>query len=84
MRANYPNVNPMQQMMQAFQQFQQNPAGFMRQMGVNVPTGMSNPTQIWNWMQQSGSISPQQMQQLQQAQRSASNSPIFMQYFGKR
>jgi len=88
MRSNYMGggmpQNPMGQMMQAFQQFSQNPAGFLQQMGIQVPHGMNNPTQLWDWMQKSGNINPQQLQQVQQAQQSAANSPIFMQAFGKK
>lgn len=81
MRSNYQQMNPMQNMMQAFQQFSQNPAEYFQRMGIQIPQGMNSPTQIWNWMQQSGNISPQQMSQIQQAQRSAANSPVFNQYF---
>lgn len=84
MRSNYGGMNPMNQMMQAFQQFSQNPTQFLQQMGVQVPHGMNSPTQIWDWMQKSGNINQQQLQQIQQAQQSASNSPIFMRAFGRK
>lgn len=77
-------INPMQNMMQAFQQFSQDPAKYLRQMGIQVPDGMTNPTQILNWAQESGAVTPQQMQQVQQAQQSAAQSPIFNRYFGQR
>ncbi len=84
MKSNYGGMNPMNQMMQAFQQFSQNPTHFLQQMGIQVPQGMNNPTQLWDWMQKSGNVNTQQLQQIQQAQQSAANSPIFMQAFGRK
>ena len=55
-------MNPMQ----AMQQLRSDPAGFLRQAGLNVPAGISEPQQLINHLMQSGQVSQQQYQQAMQ------------------
>lgn len=57
-----PQANPMQ----ALQQLQQNPAAMLRQKGLNIPDGMTNPQQIVQHLVQSGQVSNGRLQQVMQ------------------
>lgn len=57
-----PQTNPMQ----ALQQLQQNPAAMLRQKGLNIPDGMTNPQQIVQHLVQSGQVSNGRLQQVMQ------------------
>lgn len=54
--------NPMQMM----QQLRADPTGFLRQAGLNVPSGITDPQQIINHLMQSGQVSQQRYQQAMQ------------------
>ena len=55
-------TNPMQMM----QQLRADPAGFLRQAGLNVPAGITDPQQMINHLMQSGQVSQQRYQQAMQ------------------
>lgn len=55
-------MNPMQML----QQLQSDPGSFLRQAGLNVPNGMSNPQEIINHLLQSGQVSNGRYQQAMQ------------------
>lgn len=46
----------MQQMMQAFQQFKADPVAALKQKGINIPDGMTNPQEIAQHMINSGQM----------------------------
>lgn len=54
--------NPMQMM----QQLRADPTGFLRQAGLNVPSGITDPQQMINHLMQSGQVSQQRYQQAMQ------------------
>ena len=54
-------TNPMQMM----QQLRSNPATTLKQAGMNVPDGMTDPQQIVNHLLQSGQISNSRLQMAQ-------------------
>ncbi|MBO7669842.1 MAG: hypothetical protein J6S60_04555 [Oscillospiraceae bacterium] len=54
-------TNPMQMM----QQLRSNPAATLKQAGMNVPDGMTDPQQIVNHLLQSGQISNSRLQMAQ-------------------
>ena len=56
------NTNPMQMM----QQLRQNPAAVLKQAGLNIPDGMTNPQQIVNHLLQSGQVPQARYQQAMQ------------------
>lgn len=56
------NMNPMQMM----NQLRQNPAAVLKQAGLNIPDGMTNPQQIVNHLLQSGQVPQARYQQAMQ------------------
>lgn len=54
-------MNPMQ----AIQQIKSNPAAMLKQAGMNVPDGMTDPQQIVNHLLQSGQVTNQRLQAAQ-------------------
>lgn len=65
-------TNPMAQMAQ-FMQAMQNPAAFLRQKFPDIPAGMNDPNQIYNYLQQTRGFTDQQAQQSRQQMQSAMN-----------
>ena len=59
------NGNPQQNQQQLFQSFRSDPAGFMKDHGINVPQGvnMQDPSAILNSLMQTGQIQNQIYQQ---------------------
>ncbi len=55
-------MNPMQML----SQLRQNPVGVLKQAGLNIPAGMSNPQQILNHLLQSGQVPQARYQQAMQ------------------
>lgn len=55
-------LNPMQ----AMQQLRQNPVATLRQRGINVPDGMTDPQRIIQHLVQSGQVSSARLQQVMQ------------------
>lgn len=51
---------------QILQQLQQDPAGMLKQKGLNIPQGMTNPQQIVNHLISSGQIPNSRLQQVLQ------------------
>lgn len=51
---------------QILQQLQQDPAGMLKQKGLNIPQGMTNPQQIVNHLISSGQIPNARLQQVLQ------------------
>ena len=51
---------------QAVQQIKADPAGFLKQAGVNVPGGMTDPRQIINHLLQTGQVGNAKYQQVLQ------------------
>lgn len=41
---------------QGYQQMMQDPAGFFAPLGLNIPTGMSDPQEIINYLRSSGQL----------------------------
>lgn len=70
--------NPMQ-MMNMFNQFRGNPMQTLSQFGV--PQNMSNPSEIIQHLMNSGKMSQQQFNQLQQMAGQLQNNPQFKQMF---
>lgn len=70
--------NPMQ-MMNMFNQFKGNPMQTLSQFGV--PQNMSNPSEIIQHLMNSGKMSQQQFNQLQQMAGQLQNNPQFKQMF---
>ena len=50
---------------QAFSQLRANPAAMLKQAGLSIPTGMSNPQEIINHLLRSGQISNPRLQMAQ-------------------
>lgn len=65
------NGNPQQNQQQLFQSFRSDPAGFMKDRGINIPQGvnMQDPGAILNSLMQSGQINNQRYQQALQMMR---------------
>lgn len=65
------NGNPQQNQQQIYQNFRNDPAGFMKDHGINVPQGvnMQDPGAILNSLMQSGQINNQRYQQALQMMR---------------
>ena len=65
------NGNPQQNQQQLFQNFRSDPAGFMKDRGINIPQGvnMQDPGAILNSLMQSGQINNQRYQQAMQMMR---------------
>lgn len=59
------NGNPQQNQQQLFQNFRSDPAGFMKDHGINIPQGvnMQDPGAILNSLMQTGQIQNQIYQQ---------------------
>ena len=59
------NGNPRQNQQQLFQNFRSDPAGFMKDHGINIPQGvnMQDPGAILNSLMQTGQIQNQIYQQ---------------------
>ena len=57
-----PQINPQQML----QQLRADPAGTLRQRGLNIPEGMTNPQQIIQHLVQSGQVSNPRLQQAMQ------------------
>ena len=55
-------MNPQQML----QQLRADPAGTLRQRGLNIPQGMTNPQQILNHLMQTGQVSNPRLQQAMQ------------------
>lgn len=56
----------MAQLLQQLQSLQQNPMGFLRNMGLNVPQNLNNPNEIIQYLMNSGRFSQQQYEQARQ------------------
>lgn len=67
------------QMMNMFNQFRGNPMQTLSQFGV--PQNMSNPSEIIQHLMNSGKMSQQQFNQLQQMAGQLQNNPQFKQMF---
>ena len=52
--------------MQMIQQIRQNPAAMLKQAGMTIPDGMSNPQQIVQHLVQSGQVSNARLQSVMQ------------------
>ena len=72
--------NPMQ-MINMFNQFKGNPMQALSQFGI--PQNMNNPTQIIQHLMNSGKMSQQQYNQLQQMAGQMQNNPQYQQMFKK-
>lgn len=59
------NINPMQ-MLGMLTQLKQNPMGFLRQAGFNLPGNMSDPQQMIQHLMNSGQVSQAQYDQARQ------------------
>lgn len=55
-------MNPQQMM----NQLRQNPAATLKQAGMNIPDGMSDPQQIINYLLQTGQVNNPRLQMVQQ------------------
>lgn len=51
---------------QILQQLQQDPAGMLKQKGLTIPQGMTNPQQIVNHLISSGQVPNARLQQIMQ------------------
>lgn len=71
-------LSPMQ-MMNMFNQFRGNPMQILSQFGV--PQSMNNPSQVIQYLMNSGKMSQQQYNQLQQMAGQMQNNPQFKQMF---
>lgn len=75
--------------MQAFMQFMQNPAGFFKSRGMQMPpqSALKSPQDMIQYMMNSGSISQQQYNNAAMQARQLQSNPQFMQmlqgYFKK-
>lgn len=60
------NSQPQQPMnpMQRLQALKQNPASVLQQAGMNIPQGMNNPTQIIQYLLQSGQVQQNRYNQI--------------------
>lgn len=63
--------NAQQNQQQLFQNFRSDPAGFMRDHGINIPDGvnMQDPGAILNSLMQTGQVNNQMYQQAMQMMR---------------
>lgn len=59
------NINPAQ----LINKFMQNPVGALRQVGYNVPDGMSDPRQIVDYLINNGQLNNSKLGQLQNMAR---------------
>ena len=57
-----PQANPQQ----LLQQLRADPAGMLKQRGLNIPAGMNNPQQIISHLVQSGQVPNARLQQIVQ------------------
>ena len=67
------------QMIQMFNQFKSSPIQALSKFGV--PQGMNNPNQITQYLMNTGKMSQQQYNQLQQMAGQLQNNPQFKQMF---
>ena len=51
---------------QLLQQLRTDPAGMLRQRGLNIPAGMNNPQQILSHLMQTGQVPNARVQQIMQ------------------
>lgn len=51
---------------EALAQLRANPAGILKNAGLNVPNGMTDPTQIIQYLVQSGQVTNPRLQMIQQ------------------
>jgi len=58
--------NPLSGIMNMMSQFRQNPMAMLQKSGLNIPSNLSNPTEIINHLVQSGQINQNQLNQAQQ------------------
>lgn len=56
----------MAQLLQQLQSLQQNPLGFLQNLGLSVPQNMSNPNDIIQYLMNSGRFTQQQYEQARQ------------------
>lgn len=92
MRARIPNgqgmqdpFGSMQGMMNKFQEFRQNPMGFMAQNRLNVPQQYANDINgTIQYLMNSGQLSQEQYNWAQNTARQIEQNPMFMQMFGGR
>lgn len=56
----------MAQLLQQLQSLQQNPLGFLQNLGLTVPQNMSNPNDIIQYLMNSGRFTQQQYEQARQ------------------
>lgn len=76
------NINAI---MGQFQQFMQNPAGFLAQHRLNIPQGLqNNPAGAIQYLLNNGAMSQDQYNQLRQMAEQVQQNPQFMQMFGRR
>ena len=57
-----PQVNPQQ----LLRQLRADPAGMLKQRGLNIPAGMNDPQQILSHLMQTGQVSGPRVQQIMQ------------------
>lgn len=69
------------QMIQMFNQFKGNPMQALSQFGI--PQNMNNPSQVIQYLMNSGKMSQQQYNQLQQIAGQMQNNPQYQQMFKK-
>lgn len=75
----------MQGMMGQLRQFMGNPMQFMAQRKLNIPQELqNNPQGAIQHLLNSGTMSQQQYNQLQQMAKQIQNNPLFAQMFGAR
>lgn len=75
----------MNAMMGQFQQFMQNPAGFLAQRRLNIPQGLqNNPAGAIQYLLNNGAMSQDQYNQLRQMAEQVQQNPQFAQMFGTR
>lgn len=55
----------MEQMQRAVADLQRDPRGMIRNAGIDIPEGMTNPREIANYLMQSGNIPSQRLQMAQ-------------------
>jgi len=74
----------MNNFMNQFNQFRQNPMQFLLQSRMNIPQNMQNssPQEIQQYLLNSGAINQSQMNWAQNMARQIQNSPMFQQMMG--
>lgn len=74
--------NGLNQLLSGFQNFMQNPAQMLKQMGLSADA-LKNPQATVQQMMNSGKLNQQQYNQLQQMANNITQNPMFRQMFGK-